>query len=306
MSRSRAAVTRLALVRSGRVGDVITVGKPGDIIEGRYQLVQLIGRGSMAEVFAARDTVAERDVAIKLMRRRLVGNSEAKRRIEREAKVQQMIEHRNVAAYYAAGATKNGTQYLVLELLRGKTLRHVIKVSAPVDPVRAASYAFQTLEGLDATHAIGILHRDLKPANLMLEPSPGPVERVVLIDFGFAKFEGAKRLTAQGHVVGSLAYLSPERLTGRKAEERSDLYAVGVILYELLAGVRPFQAEGDVALINQHLNDQPPPFATSAPEVTVPAAIGEVVMRALAKRPDERYRSAREMADALQAASQTI
>jgi serine/threonine-protein kinase len=150
-------------------------------------------------------------------------------------------------------------------------------------------------------HAAGVLHRDLKPANIMLEPSPGPVERVVLIDFGFASVEGSAKLTQQGAVVGSLRYIAPERLRGDPIDHRSDLYAVGVILYELLMGAPPFEQVDDFALVDAHLTEPPPPVDEAVPE-----ALAEVVYRALAKEQADRFADAKEMAAALEAAAKAI
>jgi serine/threonine-protein kinase len=153
--------------------------------------------------------------------------------------------------------------------------------------------------GLSAIHAVGVMHRDLKPANMMLEPADGPIERLVLIDFGFAALEGSRRLTARGRVVGSLAYLSPERLEGNSGDERSDLYAVGVILYELIVGKRPFIADNQAELMHAHLETIPVPPRVAAPDADIPAAIDAVIMEALEKVPKNRPKSAAEMASLL-------
>ena len=155
-------------------------------------------------------------------------------------------------------------------------------------------------------HERGILHRDLKPANLMLEPSPGPVDRVILIDFGFATLEGDSRLTMQGHVVGSLTYLAPERLRGEEAEARSDVYSVGIILYELLTGAAPFVGSDDFDLISRHLEDPVPPLAPHMPDAAAAAALQPILDKALAKHVDDRYASALDMAAALEDAAGSI
>ena len=274
----------------------------GTQIDGRYQVERLLGRGAMADVYRARDCNAQRDVALKILRQPLTRDNEAMERFKREARVQEMVQHKNVAALYGGGVTAVGEPYLVVELLRGKSLRTVVKTEGRVSVLRAVSYCWQALQGLAAVHAMGILHRDLKPANLMLEPSPGPVERVVLIDFGFASLEGGIKLTMQGHVVGSLTYLSPERLRGEAGDERSDLYAIGVILFELLAGRPPFTAEDDYALINAHLMDAVPDIHSLVPSVSIPEPLTAVVARALSKTVDERAVSARKMSMDLEAA----
>ena len=273
----------------------VKLAKPGDVIVGRYTIVRPLGIGSMAEVFAARDNKRKRDVALKIIRRNLARDPETIRRLDREARVQQMIRHPNVAKLFGGGITENNEPYLVVELLEGRSLRDVVKAEGRVAPARAAGYGWQALQGLDAIHQVGVLHRDLKPANLMLQPSGDAIERVVLIDFGFAALEGGGRLTAQGHVVGSLAYLPPERLMGEPGDERSDLYALGVVLYELCTGRRPFVAAADLDLINMHLETPPIPPRQMAPDAGIPAAIEAAILRALAKDPIERPLSANDM-----------
>jgi serine/threonine-protein kinase len=280
----------------------------GEVLDDRYRLDQLIGRGAMADVYRAHDVQTDAPVAVKILRLALSlsNEGEAVRRFAREAHVQALVRHRNVAALYGSGVTGHGEPFLVVELLRGKSLRTVIKAEGRVSAARATSYAWQALQGLAAVHQRGILHRDLKPANLMLEPSPGPVDRVTLIDFGFATLEGDSRLTQQGHVVGSLTYLAPERLRGDQAEARSDVYSVGIILYELLSGRAPFIGDDDFDLIARHLEDPPPPLAPLMPDSTAAAVLEPIILKALAKQLDDRYASALDMAQALEDAAQAI
>jgi serine/threonine-protein kinase len=233
-------------------------------------------------------------VAVKILRGSLESDPAAVQRFAVEAEVQEQIRHHNVAALLEVGLTEEDQPFLALELLRGKTLRGVIKQEGCIEVRRAISYAWQALQGLAAVHSLGILHRDLKPANLMLEPSRGPFDRVVLIDFGFASFEGSPKLTQQGAVVGSLAYIAPERLRGERIDHRSDLYAMGAILYEMLIGQPPFDGRDDLELVDQHLH-QPPPSLGPA----FPRELDEIVGRALAKHPQERERDADAMAAAL-------
>ena len=277
------------------------VDRTAQVIGQRFRIDAMIGRGAMAEVYRAFDLEAQCEVALKILKKSLSGDPAAKLRFTREADVQAKLRHRNIAALLATGITEHDEPYLVVELLRGTTLRHVIKAEVRVGPRKAASYTWQALQGLAAIHASGVLHRDLKPANIMLEPSPGPVERVVLIDFGFATLGGAAKLTQQGMVVGSLTYIAPERLRGELPDGRSDLYSIGVILFEMLSGAPPFVATNDVALIEQHLDTEPPPL-----DVSVPEALREIVDRALAKHPEDRYDDAAAMAVALEAAARSI
>jgi len=277
----------------------------GTVIGDRFRLDELIGRGAMAEVYRALDLHTSAFVALKILRHTHVTDPNALARFAREAEVQARLRHRNVAALLSTGVTSDRREpYLAVELLRGKTLRNVIKNEGRVAPRRAASYAWQALQGLSAVHAQGILHRDLKPANIMLEPSPGPVERVVLIDFGFASFEGSAKLTQQGTVVGSLTYIAPERLRGEVTDARADLYAMGVILFELLTGQPVFTADDDFDLIDMHVSELPPSLTAIDP--AIPHGVDAVVQRALAKNPVERWPSAAQMAFALEAAAQEI
>jgi serine/threonine-protein kinase len=277
------------------------VDRTGQVIGQRFRIDALIGRGAMADVYRALDNETSTQVALKIMKRSLAGDPAIQQRFRREADVQAKLRHPNVAALLATGITEHDEPYLVVELLRGKTLRHVIKEDGRLAARKAASYAWQALQGLAAVHRSGVLHRDLKPANLMLEPSPGPVERVVLIDFGFATLEGAAKLTQQGTIVGSLTYIAPERLRGEQPDRRSDLYAIGIILHEMLQGAPPFSATNDIDLVELQLEAPPPPLPPDVPE-----ALRAIVDHALAKQPVDRYADAAAMAAVLEAAAREL
>ncbi len=269
----------------------------GQLVDNRYRIARLIGRGSMADVFEARDEIANRDVALKILRGRIAQDKEAVIRLQREAHLQEMISHRNVAQVYGGGSTELRAPYLVFELLQGVSMRQVVRDHGRVPSFKAASYIWQALQGLSAAHTLNIFHRDIKPANLMLEPSPGPVERVVLIDFGFATLQGSARLTMTGHVVGSLSYLAPERLgTDDPGSAAADIYALGVIFFELLTGQRPFVADSELKLVTMQLEEQAPSLRDVAPDADISPALEQVVLRALAKDPAERPASAAAMA----------
>jgi len=266
------------------------------VIGRRFRLAELLGRGAVADVYRALDGTTATYVAIKILRGARGAEPAALERFAREAEIQEQIRHHNVAALLDVGFTERGEPFLALELLHGKTLRSVLEERGPLEVRRAVSYAWQALQGLSAVHSLGVLHRDLKPTNMMLEPSRGPFDRVVLIDFGFASVSGSRRLTQHGTVVGSLSYIAPERLRGEPVDHRSDLYAVGAILYEMLIGLPPFTAPNDMALVDLHL-DHPPPSLGPA----FPPALDAVIARALAKHPREREPDAAAMAAALAA-----
>ncbi|MBK9071243.1 MAG: serine/threonine protein kinase [Myxococcales bacterium] len=283
----------------------------------RFSIARLIGRGAMADVYQATDPLATDGgpVAIKILRQSLAKRQEIAERFRREAEAQAKVTHRNVAALKGSGTTPSGQPYLVLELLRGRSLRGLIKTSGPIETGRALAYILQALRGLAAVHAEGILHRDLKPANIMLEDAnglsagaragtggggasagSGAIERVVLIDFGFAVLEGATKLTQVGHVVGSLQYLAPERLRGEVGDARSDLYSLGIVLFEALAGVPPYVADSDFDLVDQQLHAPVPEVSSRNPRAKVSEPLLELIDRALAKKPEHRFRSAEDMA----------
>lgn len=276
--------------------------RSGNVFDDRYRLERLIGRGATAEVYRAIDQQTQIAVAVKIITIELEKSLESKLRFEREAAVQAMIRHRNVAALLGSGITRSREPYLVMELLRGKSLRSVIKTNGPVPALRAASYAWQALQGLAAVHEQNVLHRDLKPANIMLEPSPGPIDRVVLIDFGFAALEGGAALTQTGSIVGSLTYIAPERLRVEGADQRSDLYAIGAILFELLTGAPPFTAANDLDLIELHLHNRPSPTIVGGKL----SPLDPVIQKALHKDPKQRYPTATDMAKALEQVAATL
>lgn len=282
--------------------EVNAAARPGDVVDGRYEVVALIGRGGMADVFRAKDLQAGEEVALKLLRGSLVGDAEARARFGHEAHTQSLVSHRNVAVMHGGGVEQPLSRvYLVMELLSGRSIAQVLHKEGRFEPLRAAVYAYQALAGLAATHAVGVLHRDLKPSNLMLEPSPGRFERVVLIDFGFAALDGATGLTRVGVVVGSPSYLAPERIEGASVDVRADIYSLGAILYEMLTGRPPFVGEAGHVLI-AHCSEAPIPPSTLVPEI--PEAMERIVLSSLAKAPDERPASAQAMADALEIAMQ--
>ncbi len=295
----------LGVIVTRMAGTADPKARVGQVIGKRFRIDAPIGKGAMAHVFRALDLATSAYVALKILRSAIDHDPAAQQRFVREGEVQSRLRHRNVAALLATGVTDLDEPYLVVELLRGKTLRGVVKAEGALAPRRAASYAWQALQGLAAVHAAGVLHRDLKPANIMLEPPPNAApelfDRVVLIDFGFASFEGSARLTAQGAIVGSLSYIAPERFRGERPDARSDLYSIGIILHEMLAGTPPFVSQEQFDLIEAHLQDPPPPLGPR-----FPAALDAVVARALAKQPADRFPDAVAMAAALDDAAAAL
>jgi len=282
-------------------GDDGTKGKTlypaGEVID-QYEIVRRVGYGSTSDVYEARDTTRASVVALKVLNHRRLRDPQARTRFQREASVHALIRHSNVVQIYGSGVTAAAEPYIVLELFSGRCLRTVLNQERTLPVERACSYMLQALDGLQACHAAGVRHRDLKPENMMLRPSEAPVEQVVLIDFGFAAFEGQKRLTAAGFVVGSLSYIAPERLAGDEGDMRADIYSMGVVLFELLTGSAPFEGE-DLTVAHKHVTETPPVPSEVAPKAGITPELDAVVRNAMAKDPGERYQNVEAMAEAL-------
>ncbi|KYF74622.1 hypothetical protein BE17_24085, partial [Sorangium cellulosum] len=285
----------------------------------RYRIEELVAMGGIAAVFRAKKLATGEDVAVKVLHPDAEELPELIERFEREALAGRHIFHPNVAAVYEINQLDNGAWFMVMEFIRGITLRKLID-QGPIPPVRATNIARQIATALNAAHDFGIVHRDVKPLNIMV--LDGPDERVQLIDFGLAKVpveqfsipssipseDGARRsLTNAGVLLGTVAYMAPEAALGmRSVDRRADLYALGVILYEMLAGKHPFTAVEPSALFAQHRSAVPPPIAERSPGIVVPPALEAVVTRLLAKDPDDRFPHARAVVLALDAALQKM
>jgi serine/threonine-protein kinase len=268
---------------------------------GRYELAELLGQGGMAEVFRGRDSRLGRNVAVKLLRRDLARDPSFERRFEREAQAAAGMQHPNVVAVYDTGAEliDGVTQpYIVMEYIDGSTLKELISTGRRLLPQRALEITAGVLNALDYSHQRGVVHRDIKPGNVMLTRN-GDVK---VMDFGIARAvdDGQATMTQASTVMGTAQYLSPEQGRGETADERSDLYATGVLLYELLTGRPPFTGDTTESVIYQHVRENPLPPSQVDPEV--PAAADAIVMKAMAKNPANRYQTAAEMrADILRA-----
>lgn len=268
----------------------------------RYRLVRLIARGGMAEVWEGHDEVLARPVALKVLHAHLAGDEAFVERFRREAVAAARLAHPGIVATYDAG-TDGDVAFIVMELVRGQTLRQALAEVGTLPSSIAVPLAAEVADALEHAHQAGLVHRDVKPANMLLtehEGMTGPLLRVKVADFGIARMdldsEGAL-LTEPGAVVGTAAYLSPEQVQGLPPDARSDAYALGVVLYEMLCGRPPFQADTDVATALQHVRSEP--MAPSRREAGISPALDTVVLRAMAKDPGDRYQSAAELRDAL-------
>jgi eukaryotic-like serine/threonine-protein kinase len=271
-------------------------------ILGVYEIQSPLGAGSMGEVYRARDTRLNRDVAIKVLTG-LATDSDRLQRFENEARAAAALNHPNILAVFQMG-THAGVPYLVSELLEGMTLAESLR-RGPLPLRKALDYGIQIAQALAAAHEKGIVHRDLKPENLFLTKEG----RIKILDFGLAKVlltkqpstELAPTITRHGVAIGTVGYMSPEQVRGLDTDHRTDIFALGAILYEMVMGRRSFQKSTEADTISAILNEEPPPISKLAPEV--PAGLEKLVQRCLEKNPEQRFRSASDLAFALEALS---
>lgn len=264
----------------------------GKLIADRYQLGELVGRGGMGGVWMAEDLKLHRRVAVKLLSPELTARPDVKERFEAEARAAARLNHPNVVSIYDSGEHE-GVPFLVMELLSGRTLADEFK-DGPMDQERVLKLAAQALAGLGAAHAVPIVHRDIKPGNILFTAEGDGVK---VADFGIAKGAQSMDLTQTGTLLGTPAYLAPEQVAGEPATAASDLYSLGVVLFEALAGRPPHQAETVVALANKIHNEPPPSLPEVRPDIN--PAFAAVVEKAMAKAPGERFSSAAEMGKAV-------
>ncbi len=258
-------------------------------IDERYQIVRSLGGGGMAEVYLAHDELLDRDVAIKVLRSQYASDKEFVERFRREAKSAASLSHPNIVSIHDRGETEDGTYYIVMEYVPGGTLKEHVLRKGPLAPDTSIEVATQIAEALKVAHEKGVIHRDIKPQNILITDS-GDVK---VGDFGIARATSAAALTQTGHVLGSVHYMSPEQAMGTHVDPRSDLYSLGVVLYEMLTGERPFNAEAPMGVVMKHVDGHP----RSPKEVNsrVPEEISAVTTKLLAKNPADRYPSAAEL-----------
>lgn len=267
----------------------------GQRLADRYTLEESVGSGGMAEVWRARDEVLGRSVAVKILHEHLAGDRQIFERFRREAVTAARLSHPAVVRVFDTGVDGERC-FIVLELIAHHTLADVLEEEGPLSPDRAVPIVRGILDGLTHAHRHGIVHRDLKPANVLVHDG-----HVKVADFGIAKAAFTGDLTATGELLGTAAYLAPEQVEGSDVDHRADLYAVGVILYEMLTGRRPFEADTAIAAATLRLTTDPPPPGSL--RAGIPPGLEAVVLRALARDPDERFQSADEMRGVLERAA---
>ena len=272
-------------------------GTEGELLVGtslaeRYEILELLGQGGMGAVYKARDTELERLVALKLIRPELASNPEILRRFKQELILAREVTHRNVIRIFDLGQTK-GIKFITMEFVEGRDLRTVLRERGKVPPDESVQIIAQICRALEAAHAAGVVHRDLKPQNIMLDAK----DRVYVMDFGIAHSLETPGMTQTGALMGTPEYMSPEQAKGMKVDARSDLFALGIIFYEMLTGVSPYKADTAIATLLKRTQERPQPPAELDP--TLPKVISDVVMKCLEIDRDHRYSTAREILEDL-------
>src|SRR5687767_2879581 len=268
------------------------------VVDGRYKILRRIGSGGMADVYSAEDTHLGREVALKVLHRRFAQDAEFVERFRREAKAAAGLQHPNVVGVYDRGQ-HDGTYYIAMEHLPGRTLKDIVIADAPLDQMRVIDLGVQILQAAGFAHRRGVIHRDFKPHNVIVDDEGVPK----VTDFGIAR-AGASEMTETGSIMGTAQYLSPEQAQGHAVTAASDLYSIGVMLYEMLTGRLPFEGESAVAIALKHLSEFPVPITQLRPDVH--PALEAVVMAALAKDPAHRWQSAEDFVEGLEAARSQI
>ncbi len=268
----------------------------GRVVADRYEVQEVLGSGGMASVYRAHDRLLERSVALKILHEHFSRDPEFVERFRREARAIARVSHPNIVTVIDRG-TFDGLEYIVFEHVRGETLKEMVEREGPLPVAEALSLAHQVARALAFAHARGIVHRDVKPHNVLVDEERG----AKVTDFGLARsLDPDHDITQTGTVMGTSDYIAPEQAAGQAVDERSDQYALGVLLYEVLAGEVPFPAESYMAAAVRHMRDPVPSVRERRPDV--PRRVDELIQRALAKRPEDRFPTTEEMVTALEAA----
>ncbi|MEP7048715.1 MAG: protein kinase [Pseudomonadota bacterium] len=279
----------------------------GTLAAGRYRIIKPLGEGGMGHVYLAEHVAIEKRVALKVLRAEYAGKGEIVKRFQQEAISASRIKHPNVLDVFDFGQLDNGCFYLAMEFLEGNDLADELQRRRVLDAATGIRVSMQICRALAAAHANGVVHRDMKPENVFLQRTADGEEIVKIVDFGIAQLrskdaaapETKRRLTRTGMIFGTPEYMSPEQAGGKHADLRADIYAVGIIMYEMFTGAVPFTGETFLGVLTKHLNDPPPALSSVFPELAISAQLQAVIMRALVKEPSLRYQTMLEFAQAI-------
>ncbi len=272
----------------------------------RYEVQSLLGRGGMGAVYKVRDKELQKTFAIKVLNPDLVEDKNSLKRFEQEAQAASGLTSPNLVAVYDYGIGKKGSPYIVMDYLDGTSLDAVLQKDGYLDVPRAEDIFIQVCEAIVHAHSKSVIHRDIKPSNIMLTKGIDGGDFVKLVDFGIAKVlpsqqKATHNLTQTGDIFGSPLYMSPEQCLGNKLDNRTDIYALGCVMYEALTGHPPFMAENPIKIILKHINDEPKAISALPQDYKVPKNLESIIMRCLAKEPQDRYQTAEELLKDLQA-----
>ncbi len=264
----------------------------GTTLDKRFRILECVGQGGMSEVYKAEHIMLQKMVAIKVLHKQQ--ELESIERFQQEAKAISALDHRNIVKVYAFGASEQDRLYLAMDFLEGKSLSDILEAEQRLSWRRVVEYGIQIAQGLEQAHARGIVHRDLKPSNIIIEVDEYNNEIVKVVDFGIAKLteesgKEVKDLTQDGNTCGSPPYMSPEQCMGELSDARSDVYSFGIMLYELLTGVRPISGRSALEMMTNHVEQTPEFFETSCPEAVIPASLETIVRKCLEKDRKDRY-----------------
>jgi serine/threonine-protein kinase len=277
----------------------------GTILDNSYEVISIIGHGGMGVVYKARHTLMDRIVAIKMLKSTLISDSMSVKRFQQEVKASARIDHPHAITVYNFGISPEGLPYIVMDFLQGSSLAEVIKAEGHIEVDRGVKIITQACEALAHAHKQGVVHRDLKPSNIVLTEYDEDPDFVKVVDFGVAKLMGgsadnAQRLTQTGEVCGSPVYMSPEQCMGQELDLRSDIYSMGILIYETLTGKLPLIGRTMVDTMSKHVSEMPPTFSKIRPDLYIPERIEQVVMKAMAKDPADRHQNMDELREDLE------
>ncbi len=269
----------------------------GKMVATKYRVEQMLGEGGMGKVYKATQLALDKPVVLKVLRQALLGDERTVARFQREAKAASRLNHPNSISVLDFGQAEDGSMFIAMEYVQGKDLHQILSREWPLPESRIIRIMGQVLSALADAHSAGVIHRDLKPENIMVEQRRGEADFVKVLDFGIAKIvdgtdDEGPALTRAGFVCGTPEYMSPEQARGAKLDHRSDLYAVGVILYQLTSGLLPFDSDSAVGFATKHLTEIPMPPSKRRPDAKISAAMERLIVKSLAKNPDDRPQTA--------------
>ncbi|HEY6561105.1 MAG TPA: serine/threonine-protein kinase, partial [Polyangiaceae bacterium] len=271
----------------------------GTVIDKRYDVLEVLGEGGMGTVYRVRHVALGRQFALKALRRDMAADAELSARFIQEAKAAAAVVHQGVVQITDFGSLPSGQPYFVMELLQGRPLSWVLHSGGPLPAARAVRLLLMVAEALAAAHEAGVIHRDLKPDNIQVAEVTADRDIVKVLDFGLAKVAGASRLTRAGMVFGTPHYMSPEQAAGEQVDQRSDIYSLGIVMYEVFTGQVPFEADSYMGVLTKHMYVEPPRLSELLPSHKALGALEDILLRCLKKKPAERYLSMAELIAAL-------